>query len=78
MFSLYESFHYGFQHPAVMKLAERRARAHIERQVADPELRAKLIPDYRLGCKRILGSDTWYPGAHPGQRRGRHRGHRRG
>ena len=61
VFSLYESFHYGFKHPAVMTLAERRARAHIERQVADPGLRAKLIPDYRLGCKRVLGSDTWYP-----------------
>jgi cation diffusion facilitator CzcD-associated flavoprotein CzcO len=31
VFSLYESFHYGFKHPAVMRLAERRARAHIER-----------------------------------------------
>ena len=61
MFSLYESFHVGFQHPAVMKLVERRARAHIAKQVADPELRAKLTPDYRLGCKRILGSNTWYP-----------------
>ena len=61
VFSVYESFHYGFQHPAVMKLAERRARAHIEREVADPGLRAKLIPDYRLGCKRILGSNSWYP-----------------
>jgi len=60
VFSVYEGFHYGFQHPAVMKLAERRARAYIEREVADPELRAKLIPDYRLGCKRVLGSDTWY------------------
>jgi cation diffusion facilitator CzcD-associated flavoprotein CzcO len=61
VFSLYETFHYGFQHPAVMKVAERRARAHIERQVTDPQLRAKLIPDYRLGCKRVLGSDSWYP-----------------
>ena len=61
VFSLYETFHYGFQHPAVMKLAERRARAQIERQVTDPQLRVKLIPDYRLGCKRVLGSDTWYP-----------------
>jgi cation diffusion facilitator CzcD-associated flavoprotein CzcO len=61
VFSLLESFHFGFQHPAVMKLAERRARAHIARQVADPELRAKLTPDYRLGCKRVLGSDRWYP-----------------
>ncbi len=61
VFSVYESFHLGFRRPAVMKLAERRARAHIARQVADPDLRAKLIPDYRLGCKRVLGSNTWYP-----------------
>jgi cation diffusion facilitator CzcD-associated flavoprotein CzcO len=61
VFSLLESFHVGFRHPAVMRLAERRARAHIAKQVADPELRAKLTPDYRLGCKRILGSNTWYP-----------------
>ena len=29
--------------------------------MADPALRAKLTPDYALGCKRVLGSDTWYP-----------------
>jgi cation diffusion facilitator CzcD-associated flavoprotein CzcO len=61
VFSLLESFHVGFRHPAVMRLAERRARAHIAKQVPDPELRAKLTPDYRLGCKRILGSNRWYP-----------------
>ncbi|MFZ0041226.1 MAG: NAD(P)/FAD-dependent oxidoreductase [Solirubrobacteraceae bacterium] len=61
VFSLLESFHLGFRHPAAMKLAERRARDHIARQVPDPELRAKLTPDYRLGCKRILGSNKWYP-----------------
>jgi cation diffusion facilitator CzcD-associated flavoprotein CzcO len=26
-----------------------------------PVLRAKCIPDYRLGCKRVLFSDDWYP-----------------
>jgi cation diffusion facilitator CzcD-associated flavoprotein CzcO len=61
VFSLYESFHYGFKHPAVMKLVERRARAHIAKQIPDPQLRSTLTPDYRLGCKRVLGSDTWYP-----------------
>jgi cation diffusion facilitator CzcD-associated flavoprotein CzcO len=61
VFSLYETFHVGFKHPAVMRVVERRARGHIAAQVADPELRAKLTPDYRLGCKRILGSNTWYP-----------------
>jgi cation diffusion facilitator CzcD-associated flavoprotein CzcO len=36
-------------------------RRHIRRQVADPELRAKLTPDYTLGCKRITMSDSYYP-----------------
>ncbi len=61
VFSLLEAFHFGFRHPFAMRLAERRARQHIARQVADPELRQKLTPDYTLGCKRVLGSNTWYP-----------------
>jgi cation diffusion facilitator CzcD-associated flavoprotein CzcO len=61
VFSLMESLHFGFQHPAVMRVAERRARGHIARQVPDPQLRERLTPDYRLGCKRVLGSDAWYP-----------------
>ncbi len=61
VFSLLESLHFGFRHPAVMRLAERRARRHIASQVPDPVLREKLTPDYRLGCKRVLGSNTWYP-----------------
>jgi cation diffusion facilitator CzcD-associated flavoprotein CzcO len=36
-------------------------RAHIARSVADPELRAKLTPDYAIGCKRILLSNTYLP-----------------
>ena len=33
----------------------------LEREVHDPELRAKLTPHYKLGCKRILTSDTYLP-----------------
>jgi cation diffusion facilitator CzcD-associated flavoprotein CzcO len=40
---------------------ERIARAHLKRQVADPELRRRLRPNYTLGCKRITLSDTYYP-----------------
>lgn len=47
--------------PRVMKLVEREARGHIRRQVADPALRAKLTPEYTIGCKRILISDDFYP-----------------
>lgn len=35
--------------------------AHLNAQVADPELRAKLTPDYEVGCKRVLISNDFYP-----------------
>jgi cation diffusion facilitator CzcD-associated flavoprotein CzcO len=37
------------------------ARMHLRRQVPDPELRARLTPDYAPGCKRILISDDYLP-----------------
>ena len=30
-------------------------------QVPDPELRARLTPDYEIFCKRIILSNRWYP-----------------
>jgi cation diffusion facilitator CzcD-associated flavoprotein CzcO len=35
--------------------------ANIKHGIADPELRAKVTPDYAIGCKRILISNTYYP-----------------
>jgi cation diffusion facilitator CzcD-associated flavoprotein CzcO len=61
VFTVLETFHFGFKHPIAMRLAERRACRHIASQVPDPALRKQLTPDYRLGCKRVLGSNTWYP-----------------
>jgi len=40
---------------------ERKARAHLERQVPDVSLRAELTPDYPIGCKRMLMSNDYYP-----------------
>jgi cation diffusion facilitator CzcD-associated flavoprotein CzcO len=37
------------------------ARSYLARKVDDPELRAKLTPDYPVGCKRPLTSRTWFP-----------------
>lgn len=37
------------------------AQSYLERKVADPALRAKLLPDYPVGCKRPLISREWYP-----------------
>jgi cation diffusion facilitator CzcD-associated flavoprotein CzcO len=47
--------------PRLMRPFEREARRFFARQIADPELRRKLTPDYALGCKRILISDDYYP-----------------
>lgn len=47
--------------PRLLKLAERDARRHLRRQVPDRVLRAKLTPDYAIGCKRVLISDNYYP-----------------
>jgi cation diffusion facilitator CzcD-associated flavoprotein CzcO len=47
--------------PQLMAPQEKVARAHIARQVKDPELRAKVTPDYTIGCKRILLSSDYYP-----------------
>ena len=51
----------GFRRPAIMRVADRIARRHLRRQVPDPELRRKLMPDYTMGCKRILIADDYYP-----------------
>jgi cyclohexanone monooxygenase len=37
------------------------ARSYLERKIEDPELRAKLTPDYPVGCKRPLISRNWLP-----------------
>ncbi|HEV7862017.1 MAG TPA: NAD(P)/FAD-dependent oxidoreductase [Acidimicrobiia bacterium] len=46
------------QHPG---LIEPISKARLRRQVKDPELRAKLTPDYRMGCKRIIVTDDFHP-----------------
>jgi cation diffusion facilitator CzcD-associated flavoprotein CzcO len=47
--------------PGLLRGLEVAARLHLRRQVRDKELRDKLRPDYRIGCKRILPSQHWYP-----------------
>lgn len=43
------------------KLVELLFRYHLRRQVPDPALRARLVPDHRIGCKRLLFSNDWFP-----------------
>ncbi|HEV7207818.1 MAG TPA: NAD(P)/FAD-dependent oxidoreductase [Mycobacteriales bacterium] len=46
---------------ALLAAFEKQALKHLRAQVGDPALRATLTPRYRLGCKRILISNDYYP-----------------
>ncbi|MGD6744934.1 flavin-containing monooxygenase [Streptomyces sp. BH106] len=49
------------KHPNELGMVEQLAKRNMHRAIKDPGLRAKLTPDYRIGCKRILLSNTYYP-----------------
>ena len=51
----------GFKDPKRMAKVAKLAERHMRTQVTDPELREKITPDYSMGCKRILLSDTYLP-----------------
>ena len=42
------------------KIGERASLRHLKASVTDPELRRKLRPSFRFGCKRILISDDYW------------------
>jgi len=56
-----ELFLLPFRHLRLAGQVERLARRHLERAVPNAELRAKLSPDYSIGCKRILISNDFLP-----------------
>lgn len=47
--------------PRIMEWTEPLALKHLEASVPDEALRARLRPHFRMGCKRILFSNDWYP-----------------
>jgi cation diffusion facilitator CzcD-associated flavoprotein CzcO len=47
--------------PRMMKPFELISRAKIRAEIKDPELRRKVTPNFRIGCKRMLISNEWYP-----------------
>ncbi len=62
IFLQHEMLVFGFLgNRAMRRWGERQAKKHLASQVADAKLRALLTPDYELGCKRVLASNTFYP-----------------
>jgi cation diffusion facilitator CzcD-associated flavoprotein CzcO len=53
---------FAMNRPVLMKQVQKNLPAkHLAESIEDPELRAKLTPDYVTGCKRLLFSDDYYP-----------------
>lgn len=50
-----------FWQPRALAVAAFGAKRHLHKQVPDAALRAKLLPNYTIGCKRILLSNDYYP-----------------
>jgi cyclohexanone monooxygenase len=61
LYHLFELAQLAQRRPRVMDRIGRLAALHLKRQVKDPELRRALTPNFTLGCKRILFSNTYYP-----------------
>ncbi len=51
----------AFLNPKYLGVVELAARRMLAKQVPDPELRARLTPTYRIGCKRILLANDYFP-----------------
>ncbi|RZL78074.1 MAG: NAD(P)/FAD-dependent oxidoreductase [Rhodococcus sp. (in: high G+C Gram-positive bacteria)] len=60
-YTIMESLGLGFRHPWILRVIQQIGKAQLRAQVRDPQLRKALTPDYTLGCKRLLLSNTYYP-----------------
>ncbi|WP_395070619.1 flavin-containing monooxygenase [Paraburkholderia silvatlantica] len=47
--------------PRLLRTPTKFALSYLAHKVKDPDLRARLTPDYLLGCKRVLLSSDYYP-----------------
>lgn len=62
IYSLYETRVFGFAlFTSIMRFIRWRWARYLQHSVADPVLRQKLVPDYPVGCKRILLANDYYP-----------------
>jgi cation diffusion facilitator CzcD-associated flavoprotein CzcO len=61
IYGSHELFIGAFMNPKYMGALRSAARLHLRTQIRDESLRAKLEPNYEIGCKRILISTDFYP-----------------
>lgn len=62
IYAVFEFRHAVFRgKPRAVDFAMRMWQKALTDAIPDPEEQAKLTPPYRIGCKRILSSNDWYP-----------------
>lgn len=60
LYGQFEFLNWSLKHPRLRARLEDAARKNIHRGIKNPDLRARVLPSYAIGCKRILQSNTWY------------------
>lgn len=61
IYGMMESRALGFVvSPKIMTVAKQMGIQHVKKYIKDPELQKKMIPQYEMGCKRILMSNDYY------------------
>ncbi len=60
LYGQFEFLNRSLKHPRLIKRLQSAALGNMYRSVKDKTLREKLTPDYLIGCKRILQSNSWY------------------
>ncbi|MFL5885617.1 MAG: flavin-containing monooxygenase [Thermoleophilaceae bacterium] len=61
LFAFYETIIVGLRHPRLAAASEMLAWQNARLRIRDRELLEKVRPRYRIGCKRLLLSNGWYP-----------------
>ena len=56
----FELLNFSLKFPRAIERLQKAGLKNIARGIADSDLRRKVRPDFLLGCKRILQSNTWY------------------
>lgn len=58
-----EMLHFLFKKPGGLfsNQGKKFALSYLNRKIKDPELRAKVTPNFTIGCKRLLQTNTYYP-----------------
>ena len=60
LYAQFEFLNWSLNVPRLRKRLEKAAIGNAFRSIKDEALRAKVVPDYAIGCKRVLQSNTWY------------------